>query len=143
MKFENENVTFAIKKVPKTPKREMERTREFFLRNPLKLSEYQRRWASKEENKEKIKKKCQKRYLAIKRATPSWFSEAHKAEIEALKEAALHLTIATGIAHEVDHCIPLQGHTVCGLNLPINMRVVPAKVNQQKANKLIEIREVA
>lgn len=44
----------------------------------------------------------------------------------------------SGILHHVDHVIPLFGVEVCGLNVHTNMRVIPAKENHKKSNKLIE-----
>lgn len=45
-------------------------------------------------------------------------------------------TYRTGVPHEVDHIYPLLGKTVCGLNCPDNLRVIPSDVNRRKGNKL-------
>ena len=42
------------------------------------------------------------------------------------------------LEQNVDHVIPLFGVEVCGLNVHTNMRVIPAKENHKKSNKLIE-----
>jgi len=42
------------------------------------------------------------------------------------------------IEWHVDHIIPLQGETVCGLHVSNNLRVIPAVQNMQKKNKFDE-----
>lgn len=41
------------------------------------------------------------------------------------------------IRYEVDHIIPLNGKTVCGLHVENNLRVVTQKQNRKKHNKLL------
>lgn len=62
----------------------------------------------------------------------------HEAAIAALHAEAIRLTIETGVRHEVDHVIPLQGKTVSGLHIPWNMQVLTAAANGAKSNTLDE-----
>lgn len=57
---------------------------------------------------------------------------------------AHRLTRATGVMHEVDHIVPRKGkalvdgrwvHVVSGLDVPANLRVLPAAVNGRKSNR--------
>lgn len=65
-------------------------------------------------------------------ATPTW---ADRELIKELYTLAQKLTEQTGIPHEVDHVIPLQGKTVSGFHVENNLQVIPATENRRKSNK--------
>lgn len=65
------------------------------------------------------------------RATPPW---ACMCEIRKVYQLAADLTASTGIAHNVDHIVPLNHPRVCGLHVHWNLRVVPAAVNMSRGN---------
>lgn len=75
------------------------------------------------------------RRKAHQRAAPPWLTKGHKRVIKSLYERAQQLTEETGVLHSVDHIVPLQGRTVCGLHTPWNLRVLPHAVNIQKSNR--------
>ena len=65
------------------------------------------------------------------RARPPWASPASCA---AFWRVSKELTAQTGVQHSVDHIVPLQHPTVCGLHCPANMRVIPLRENTAKSN---------
>ena len=69
-------------------------------------------------------------------ATPTW---ADRELIKELYELARKLTEQTGIPHEVDHVIPLQGETVSGLHCQDNLQILTQAKNRRKANKLVSL----
>lgn len=71
---------------------------------------------------------CANYRAAKKRATPPW---ADKAAIACVYEKA------AGLGQTVDHIVPLQGVTVCGLHVHWNLRVLPQPDNDSKGNRLI------
>jgi choline dehydrogenase-like flavoprotein len=67
------------------------------------------------------------KYRASKlRATPSW------ADLDAIRKI---YETANAVGMEVDHEIPLQGRTVCGLHVEMNLRIIPRHENRRKSAK--------
>ena len=59
----------------------------------------------------------------------------HVHEIKEIYRRAYELTRKTGIPHHVDHIYPLKHKLFCGLHVPWNLQVLPAKLNVTKSNK--------
>ena len=81
-------------------------------------------------------RKCSNHHVALRharklRAIPKWVC---KKELEEIK--FIYKNRKKG--YHVDHIIPLQGINVCGLHTKNNLRIVKAKYNLSKGNKLIE-----
>ena len=92
----------------------------------------------RQNNKAKVNAKTARRNKRSKHATPVWLTPAHHREILGMYERAVSASRTTGIPHEVDHIVPLQGKTVCGLHVPWNLSVCPAHENRSKGNKFDE-----
>lgn len=126
-----------------------EQQRNYYNKNSEKRKQANKKW--KETNKEKIrvdnrnwKKENSdlinsinaKRKAIKKRATPPWLTEEHYMEIRLYYKQAQELTKNTGIKHEVDHIVPLQGKNVRGLHVPWNLQVITAKENNKWNNRI-------
>jgi hypothetical protein len=78
-----------------------------------------------------------KRYKLKKiNATPDWLSESQLLHIKCKYQLAAMLNIHGVEAWHVDHIVPIRGKDVCGLHVPWNLRVIPAKENMAKGNRL-------
>lgn len=72
---------------------------------------------------------------ALVRATPMWFCENDKKLFKQFCEKAELLRRDAGEVWHVDHVIPLQGKSVCGLHISGNWQLLPARENLSKGNK--------
>ena len=72
------------------------------------------------------------------KATPPWLTPEQLEQIKELYTCAQMFKLYTGEEYHVDHIVPLQGENVCGLHVPWNLQVIPAKENLSKSNKLQE-----
>jgi len=138
------------KKKQATPEKQHERYLRWKEKNPAKSKEYylkikdnpeykQKQYANtkkfRENNPGWMAAQCAKRRSIKLQATVSWDEEL----TEFLSEEAHHLRglrdNATKIVWNVDHIVPLQGNTVCGLHVWNNFQVIPASLNISKGNR--------
>lgn len=70
---------------------------------------------------------------ARRRAVPPW---ADRKAMAAIYLEARSRSAQTGVKWHVDHVVPLQGKNVCGLHVETNLRVIPARDNILKSNRL-------
>lgn len=68
-------------------------------------------------------------------ATPKWLTKEQKKQIKDLYWLAKDVQKVSGESYHVDHIVPLQGETVCGLHVPWNLQILPADINIGKKNK--------
>lgn len=102
--------------------------------NPERVSDGFRAWVAA--NPGKARERLARRRAAEVRATPKWLTEEQIAQMEAVYAEAARITQETGIKHDVDHAIPLQGKNVCGLHVPWNLQVMTRAGNQSKGNRI-------
>jgi 5-methylcytosine-specific restriction endonuclease McrA len=114
------------------------------IRDKLKLSQRHKLWRSK--NIESIRERVRanagkyaamsaKRRASKLQATPKWLSPEQLDEIKLLYLFVAERRQITGLDLEVDHIVPLQGETVCGLHVPWNLQVLTASENASKGNR--------
>jgi hypothetical protein len=96
-----------------------------------------KKWQAK--NKPIVNFHIAKRRASKKKACPSWLSAIDLAQIQEFYDLALAKTMQTGVKHNVDHVVPLQGKNVSGLHVPWNLQVITAKENFSKGNKFKEL----
>jgi hypothetical protein len=65
---------------------------------------------------------------------PKWLTEEDRWMIQEAYDLAALRTKLFGFSWHVDHILPLQGKTVSGLHVPLNLQVIPGKDNVVKSN---------
>lgn len=119
-------------------KRHFEKNRDVMYQRTAKWREANREYCSQltrewaKNNPSKASAHASKRRAKLLNATPVW---ADFAAIQVEYDLADWCSKTTGIKYHVDHIVPLQGKTVCGLHVPNNLQVIPAKDNHVKHNK--------
>ena len=103
-------------------------------RNPEKVKAMNRKGGKKwaKDNKSSRNVITAKRRATLLNQTPEW---ADLDKIKSFYREATRLTKETGIPHEVDHIIPLQGKTVRGLHIHNNLQIITRSKNRSKKNK--------
>lgn len=86
-------------------------------------------------NKPKHNANKLKHKAALKDRVPKWLTVEDKIIIRAYYQLASMRSKESEIKWHVDHIVPLRGKNVCGLHVPWNLRVIPAKENMIKSNK--------
>lgn len=83
-------------------------------------------------NPHKVNALIAKRRATLARAVPRW---ADATAIERVYEQAEALSERMGRRFNVDHVVPLQGRTVCGLHCEANLQLLVTAENLRKHNR--------
>ena len=95
----------------------------------------------RQSNKAKVLSWARKRQANKLNATPKWLTKQHFIDMECKYSVAEMLTLNGYEPYQVDHIIPLQGKTVCGLHVPWNLQIITATQNRKKGNKIDATRQ--
>lgn len=119
---------------PEQKTRIAENNKEFF--SSEKGREYMKEYRKKPEQKARSNYNVGLRRARKKQACPNWLTEEQKKEMKCMYIECQNISLETGISHHVDHILPLKGKTVSGLHVPWNLRIITAKENTFKNNRL-------
>ena len=124
------------------------KSKEYYLANKEKISKYLKEYCTKNAkalsrqkstwraaNRGRISMLRHKYEQRLKRATPHWLTAEDISCMEDMYTAARMFKEYTGIDYDVDHVVPLQGKTVCGLNVPWNLAILEQSANRRKGNR--------
>lgn len=96
---------------------------------------YDRAWNAS--NPIKLRAKVSKRRASERRAVPCWFGELDDLVWLEAADLACRRAMATGVAWNADHMIPLRSTSASGLHTWNNCQVIPAGINAGKKNRMI------
>ena len=88
-------------------------------------------------NRELFRTYQRKYKIKLRSSLPPWLTSDDWWLIDEVYDLARLRTQLTGVPHHVDHEIPLQGKTVSGLHVPLNLRVITQEENQRKNNRYV------
>jgi hypothetical protein len=133
------------------PAKRAEQSKRYAAKHPEKLIEKTTRWRNKnperaaelsklgrQRNKGRIVANKAKYRAGKTNRTPAWLTESDFLRIKCKYQLAAMLNKHGVEPWEVDHIIPLHGQTVSGLHVPSNLRVITARENRLKNNRLEE-----
>jgi hypothetical protein len=132
LKAENPNLSAEI--YARYRESSLEQSKQYYQANAEDRKAKQRLWSKTNRGTANA---LSKRYKLRKiNATPAWLSESQLLHIKCKYQLAAMLNIHGVEAWHVDHIVPIRGKDVCGLHVPWNLRVIPAKENMAKGNKI-------
>lgn len=106
------------------------KNKRLYRKNKEKKLLQNKRWKAK--NKYLLSFYAAKRRHAISLATPKW---ANMDLIKSIYIKCSEVCKDTGVPHHVDHIVPINGDSVCGLHVENNLQIITATENMSKGKK--------
>ena len=106
------------------------RIKKWSQENPERKRQNDKAWVAA--NKDRAHSLKAKYRAARRQACPPWVDDEHMARIHEIYRLRREISDRTGVVHEVDHIVPLQGKIVCGLHVWWNLRVIPREENNRR-----------
>ena len=105
-----------------------------YLQNHEQEKQYRKEYYQK--NKEKYFVNKGRRKASLINATPKWYNDFDDFVLEEAYSLCKLRKEMLGVEFEVDHIIPLQGKSVCGLHWHKNWSVITRTENRSKGNRI-------
>lgn len=106
------------------------KSRQNYRENVVRYRKINKEW--RESNRAICNALSMKYHASKLNATPDWLTKEDLTEIEDFYTASQMFKLYTGVEYHVDHIVPLQGKTVCGLHVPWNLQLLPWNENLSK-----------
>lgn len=113
---------------------DLERSKKAYQVNIENRKAYQRLWSKT--NRGIANALARKYKLKKAKATPTWLTEEQLYNMQCTYKVAAQLSAASSEKWHVDHIVPIRGKDVCGLHVPWNLQLLPAKMNMTKGNRV-------
>jgi hypothetical protein len=125
---------FYAERYEKYKEQDLARAKLAYQANAEKRKAKQRLWSKTNRG---IANALSKRYKLKKaKATPLWLTLEQLYNMQCTYKVAAQLSETSSQKWHVDHIVPIRGKDVCGLHVPWNLQLLPAKMNMQKGNRI-------
>lgn len=121
------------RKLPHVREASRKQHRAYVKKHPDKIRQYQRDWYAKNSHVFILLANKRRKIVRLQQA---WMTFENSRQIADIYRRCREITKQTGIKHEVDHVMPLNGIDSCGLHVPWNLRIITAAMNRQKGNRI-------
>jgi len=129
-----ENPNFYSERYAKYQESDLQRSKEMYQANIEKRRAYQRHWSKTNRG---IANALGRKYKLKKaKATPLWLTPEQLYNMQCTYKVAAQLSATSSEKWHVDHIVPIRGKDVCGLHVPWNLQLLPAKMNMAKGNRV-------
>jgi post-segregation antitoxin (ccd killing protein) len=130
----NANPNLSAELYAKNREKSLEYSRDYYQANAEERKAKQRLWSKTNRG---IANALGRRYKLKKaKATPLWLTPEQIYNMQCTYKVAAQLSETSSQKWHVDHIVPIRGKDVCGLHVPWNLQLLPAKMNMQKGNRI-------